>query len=81
MYKYCVFLGILISFGNAGLSHSKNDSVVSQNQLIGVWQVGSDVVSSTLQANFQFYKTGRYIYNFNGYAELNPIFSITGNYK
>ena len=80
-YKYFCFFSLFFLIVKRDFAQMQKDSLVKQGQLVGVWQVGSNVVSSTLQANFRFYKSGKYIYNVSGYADLNPLYSISGNYK
>src|SRR5262249_30856575 len=53
----------------------------SMTDLVGVWQSKTPVISSTLQANFQFYANGKFVYNVSGYADLNPLYNVSGSYK
>jgi hypothetical protein len=53
-------------------------SAVAKVDLAGVWQLGSSIVGSGLRANFQFFKTGKFIYN--NADELNPLAGIIGTY-
>ena len=75
-------LGILIFFVKFCPAQQINGpSTINQYDLVGIWQANSSVVSSTLQANFQFLKSGKFIFNVNGYSDLNPIQNISGTYK
>ncbi|HSZ86579.1 MAG TPA: hypothetical protein VK787_11140 [Puia sp.] len=57
------------------------DSTVKQSEIVGVWQVNSSIVGAGLDAYFQFYKSGKFIYNLNGHINLNPLYNISGVYK
>ncbi len=75
------FLVITTIYSRTILAQQPNDSTISQTEIIGVWQINSSLVTSTLQANFQFFKTGKFVFNINGYDDLNPIYNISGSYK
>lgn len=55
--------------------------LINQNELIGVWQKNTSLITSGLEAFFRFYRSGKFIYNRSSYDELNPLLSIYGNYK
>jgi hypothetical protein len=74
-------LAIAIFFSSKCLSQQTNDTTINQSEIIGVWQVKSNTISSTLFANFQFFKTGKFIYNVNGYDDLNPVYNVSGSFK
>jgi hypothetical protein len=57
-----------------------NDSTITQLEIMGIWQYKTSVISSTLHQNFQFFKNGKFIYNRDGYDDLNPLMSIFGIY-
>jgi hypothetical protein len=59
----------------------KDSPAISNKTIIGVWQVDTDLVSSAIKANFQFYKEGKFVYNTDSYDDLNPLISISGVYK
>jgi len=72
---------LITSFSIQGFAQQKGDSTIRQSEIIGIWQLNSSVVSSALKSNFQFYKTGKFVYNIDEYNDLNPIRSISGKFK
>ena len=79
LYRLITFFALIIT--TPCFSQQTNDSAINQSDIVGVWQIRSSVVSSALQANFRFFKTGKFIYNLDNYNDLNPIYSISGLYK
>jgi hypothetical protein len=78
--KINAFLIAVLMFSKS-YSQQDNKLILKQPDLIGVWQINSEIVGSGLNAYFQFYPKGKFIYNTNGYDELNPLRSISGEYK
>ncbi|WP_316834897.1 hypothetical protein [Pedobacter nutrimenti] len=54
---------------------------ITPSSIIGVWQVSTIKKGSTLLAHYQFFKDGKFIYNFNGYDDRGRITSAEGLYK
>jgi hypothetical protein len=77
---FLVFLSFCVSL--SAISQIKFDSSkIEQKFLIGIWQLNTDVISSTLHKTVQFYKNNRFVYSMDTYNDLNPIVSISGRYK
>lgn len=53
----------------------------SKEELIGIWQAGSDKESSAWLDNYQFFLDGKFIFNFNQYDGSKRIISIKGKYE
>jgi hypothetical protein len=56
------------------------DTITLRSEIIGIWQAKTSVISSALHENFQFFKTGKFIFNTDSYDDLNPLISISGHY-
>jgi hypothetical protein len=56
------------------------DTITLSSGIVGIWQAKTSVISSALHENFQFFKTGEFIFNTDSYDDLNPLISISGHY-
>ena len=73
---------VLVTFFILGLQecYSQNTKI-SKEQLIGVWQEKTEKIGTSLLDNYQFFPTGEFIFNITGYDEINRIVSIKGKYS
>src|SRR5579885_2495424 len=79
-YRVLILMLCIFSLSLESKGQSKDTSSIGEHDIIGIWQVNTAVISSTLHANFQFFKNGRFVYNTDTYDDLNPIISIYGTY-
>lgn len=54
---------------------------ITPSSIIGVWQVSTVKTGSALLAHYQFFKNGKFVYNFNAYDDRSRIISAEGTYK
>jgi hypothetical protein len=78
--KQIVILLFIILYGSSTMAQ-KLDSVVSQDQLIGFWQINSPKVSSALNKNFRFFPDGKYVLSFDNYDDTKRVLSLAGHYR
>jgi hypothetical protein len=83
MKKQIIFtLTIVFCLHYSASSQLQSDSnQISQEFLIGIWQINTDVISSSLHKTIQFFADKKFVYTMDKYNDLNPIISISGKYK
>jgi hypothetical protein len=74
----CLCFCRIISFGQLP---KQNDSVVTKQQLVGIWQMGSPVVADALKKNIQFFADGSFLLNYSQYDDITAVRSLGGHYK
>lgn len=78
--KMRYFLGLLLLSPIVGIAQNV-DSIISKEQLIGVWQLKTPKIGDALHETFQFFKDGQFAYNFSQYDDVNRVLTLNGNYR
>ena len=79
--KLIFYLAISMIFEIQVFGQKLNDTTIVQSEIVGIWQYGTSRISSTLHRNFQFFNNGNFVFNLDGYDDLNPLYSIYGKYS
>lgn len=53
----------------------------TRNDLIGLWQINTPQIGSSLLEHFRFYKDGKFIYDYNTSDDTRNIINIDGKYR
>jgi hypothetical protein len=77
--KKVLIVGIALLLYLAGFAQ-RTDSTITQQKLIGVWQINSATLGSALQENFQFFPDGKFDFNFSEYDDAQRILALQGHY-
>jgi|GEM_PF-768179 len=75
-----LFLGCFFALPLIVLAQNA-DSIVRQQQIIGVWQVSTVKVGDALRENFQFFPDGKFVYNFSQYDDAQRVLALRGHYR
>jgi hypothetical protein len=60
----------------------KSDSTyLSKQDLIGIWQINSSQIGSSLSECFRFYNDGNFIYQYNPSDDTRNIIKLKGRYR
>lgn len=81
MRFFLIFLCVLFQSLSLKTYAQKSDSTKSSElNIVGIWQLHTNEISSALHETFQFFKNGKFVYNLSNYDDLNPLSSISGTY-
>ena len=70
----------LILIGSV-VSAQKVDTTISQQQMVGVWQINTARVGDALLKNFRFFNDGKFVLNFDSYDDAKRVLSLSGHYR
>ena len=80
MRKALLFLWIsLLISSTPAFSQQSVPAAKGDAELVGLWQIGTNVVGAGLNDNWRFFRDGRFTFNLRG-TGLNPLRSISGTY-
>ncbi len=72
---------LLVIFGCFHGMAQNVDTVISQKQLVGIWQIDKAVVGDALREHFTFFPDGRFLMGFNQYDDAQRVLALNGHYR